>query len=199
MVEARAQGADLLRVADTVVENGFLCKTVPLTLSTYASHLRMIVWASELFGEPPLGCSAQHILRVAAVCACAAKQRGWLSARAMAHQVAGVPWQGDRDAILRGVWLGTVKGRTPRLPRQSVDKALLKALLRHAFPQGRVWWCLIAVLTYNSLLRMPSELFRQHRGYLLQVLGNRFLYGPIRRKQRQDVCTTFAFCLCHAV
>ena len=32
---------------------------------------------------------------------------------------------------------------------------------------------------------------------LLQVAGNRFLYGPIRRKQRQDFCTAFAFCLCN--
>ena len=103
--------------------------------------------------------------------------------------MAGVPWQGDHDAILRGVRLGTVKARAPRLPRQRVDKALLKTLLRHAFSQGRVWWCLIAVVTYNFLLRMPSG--------LLQVAGNRFLYGPIRRKQRQDFCTAFAFCLCN--
>ncbi|CAK0808992.1 unnamed protein product [Prorocentrum cordatum] len=114
----------------------------------------------------------------------------------MAHQAAGVPWQGDHDAILRGVRLVTVKGRTPRQPGQRVDKALMKALLRHAFPQGRVWWCLIAVLAYNFLLRMPSELFRQYRRGLLQVAGNRFLYGPIRRKKRQDFCTAFAFCLC---
>ena len=132
MAEARAQGADLLRLADTVVESRFLCKTVPSTLVTYASHLRMVAWASELLGEPPLGCSVQHIRRVAAVCACASTQHGWLSAWALAHQVAGVPWQGDQDVILKGIRLGTSKCRTPRLLRQKVDRRLLRRLLRHA-------------------------------------------------------------------
>ena len=32
---------------------------------------------------------------------------------------------------------------------------------------------------------------------LAKVAGNRFLYGPTRRKQRQDFCTAFAFSLCN--
>ena len=196
MAEARAAGVNLQSAADSVVQERFLCKTVPSTLRTYASHLRMIAWASELLGEPPLGCSVQHVRRVAAVCACASTQRGWLSAWALAHQVAGVPWQGDQDVILRGIRLGTAKCRAPRLPRQRVDRLLLRRLLRFALSRQRRWWCVIAALAHNFLLRMPSELFAQCTRARVQVNGGRFVYGPIRRKQRIDLCTVFAFCTC---
>ena len=194
--EARASGVDVVGLADTVVQDRFLCKTVPSTLRTYASHLRMVAWACELFGAPPLGCAVQHIRRVAAVCVCASTQRGWLSAWALAHQVAGVPWQEDLYTILRRICLDTAKCSAPRLPRHRFDRRLLRRLLRDAMSQQHTWWCVIAALAYNFLLRMPSELFAQCERALVQPQGGRFVYGPIRRKQRVDLCTVFSFCTC---
>ena len=60
----------------------------------------------------------------------------------------------------------------------------------------RKWWCIIAVLACKFLLRMPSELFAQRSREMVQVAGGRFIYGPIRRKQRVDLRTLCAFCLC---
>eukprot|EP00959_Pyramimonas_sp_CCMP1952_P220131 4602562-Pyramimonas_sp.AAC.1 len=40
--EARASGVDVVSLADRVVQDRFLCKTVPSTLRTYASPLRMV-------------------------------------------------------------------------------------------------------------------------------------------------------------
>jgi hypothetical protein len=69
-------------------------------------------------------------------------------------------------------------------------------LLKRAVAKGSVWWAIILVLTYSFMLRMPSELFAQYRRELVQETGGRFIYGPIRRKQRLDWCNVMAFCTC---
>jgi len=196
LAEAKAQGLNITELADGVVERRFMSKIVESSSQTYASHLKMIAWASELFGACPLGCTVEHIRRVAAVCTCASTQRGWLSAWAMAHQVAAVPWQGDSDVILRGIRLGTSKCRIPRFPRNRVDGRMVLRLLKRAVSEGKMWWSVILVLTYSFLLRMPSELFSQYDRSKLEQRGGRFTYSPIRRKQRLDWCAATAFCTC---
>ena len=196
LAAARAHGVDISSLADGVVERRFMCKIAASSTDTYASHLRMIGWACELFGHDPLGCSVQQIRRVAAVCASASTQRGWLSAWAMSHQIAGRPWAGDDDIILRGLRLGTLKCQVPRFPRNRIDRKMVRSLLKRAVSAGKLWWAAILILAYSFLLRMPSELFAQFRRELLAVHGGRFVYGPIRRKQRQDWCNPVAFCTC---
>ena len=196
MQQAKASGKNIGALADAVAQRRFLCKVVRSTCLTYASHLRMIAWASELFEELPLGCSSQHIRRVATVCASASTLRGWLSAWLLAHQIAGFIWQGDQDPILQGIRKGTFKHQVPRLPRKRIDRIMVLKLLRLAVTQGRIWWSTLLVITYDFLLRMPSELFQQYRSDLLREHNGRFCYGPIRRKQRQDWCVVVAFCMC---
>lgn len=196
LTAAREPGVDIVKLADGVVERRFIYRISESSTTTYASHLGMISLACEVFGCAPLGCSVIDVRRVAAICVCASTQRGWLSAWAMAHQVAGVPWQGDRDIILRGLRIGTLKSRVPRFPRKRVDRKLARALLKRAITGGMSWWSVILVLAYNFLLRMPSELFGQYKRSFLRESGGRFSYGPIRRKQRLDWCTITAFCTC---
>ena len=114
----------------------------------------------------------------------------------MAHHLAGLPWPGDEDIIVRGVRIGTLKLGTPRLPRNRVDKRMVVKLLRKAAADQKWWWCLILVLAYNFMLRMPPELFAQFARPLLRMEGTRFTYGPIRRKQRVNWCSITAFCTC---
>ena len=196
MEDARSNGVDLRRMADGVVERRFMRRVVPTSMATYASHLRMIGWASDVFGDAPLGCSVIHIRRVAAVCTCASTQRGWLSAWAMAHQVAGYEWQGDRDVILRGIRIGTAKCRIPRYPRNRVDASLACSLLKRAASQNLMWWAVILAIAYTFLLRMPSELFQQYDRGRIVASGGTFEYGPIRRKHRTDWSYIKAFCTC---
>jgi hypothetical protein len=196
LTQAKNAGMNVQALTDGIVERGSMRKITCSSAQTYASHLRMVAWASEVFGEPPLGCSVAHIRRVAAVCNCAATQRGWLSAWAMAHEAAQLPWPGDGDVLLRGLRRGTVKCRIPRHPRRRVDMHMVKRLLRRALQRQSAWWAVILVLSYTFLLRMPSELFKQYRRSLLVESSGRFTYGPIRRKQRLDWCTAFAFCTC---
>ena len=94
LAAARANGVNISSLADGVVERPFMCKIAATSTDTYASHLRMIGWACDLFGHEPLGCTVQQVRRVAAVCVCASTQRGWLSAWAMAHQISGRTWVG---------------------------------------------------------------------------------------------------------
>ena len=196
LASAKAEGLDIASLADGVVERRFMCKIAATSTATYASHLRMIGWACELFGHEPLGCTVAQIRRVAAVCSCASTQRGWLSAWAMAHQLAGQDWAGDADIILRGLRLGTLKCQVPRLPRNRIDRKMIRPLLQKAIVKGKIWWAVILILTYSFLLRMPSELFAQYKRELVSVHGGRFVFGPIRRKQRIDWCEAVAFCVC---
>ena len=156
----------------------------------------MISWACELFGEKPLGCQSAHIRRVATICSCASTQRGWLSAWAFAHQIAGVGWLGDDDPILAGIRAGTFKHQVPRASRKRISACVARKLLKVAMESKKWWWSAILVIAYSFLLRMPSELFKQYQRSLLLERSGKFLYGPIRRKQRQDWCTPVAFCYC---
>lgn len=196
MADAKSRGVDIGPLLDGAVESRFMSKIVPSSAMTYASHLRMIAWASELLEVVPLGCSVAHIRRVIAVCFNSSTQRGWLSAWAMAHQLAGMPWQGDGDVILKGIRTGTYKSRAPRMPRNKINRPVVLKLLREAGKRRRFWWSAILALAYSFLLRMPSELFRQFDIKLLAADGGKFTYGPIRRKQRQDWCFITSFCCC---
>ena len=133
---------------------------------------------------------------MASLCSCASTQRGWLSAWHLAHMASGRPWQGDGDPILAGVRKGTYKLQTPRHPRKRINARMVKQLLKIAMQRGWMWWCVILILTYHFLLRMPSELFQQYDRRLLHTHRGKFCYGPIRRKQRQDWCTVVSFCYC---
>ena len=114
----------------------------------------------------------------------------------MARKLAGYQWAGDDDIILRGLRLGTLKCQMPRFPRNRTDRKMVRPLLQLALARGKLWWAIIFILSYSFLLRMPSELFAQYRRQLLSVHGGRFVYGPIRRKQRLDWCEAVAFCVC---
>ena len=114
----------------------------------------------------------------------------------MAHQVAGLPWSGDGDVILRGIRAGTARSRVPRMPRRRIDRPLIKRLLRRAAGRRSLWWSVILIITYTFLLRMPSELFKQYRRGLLNLTGGKFQYGAIRRKHKVDWQFVPAFCVC---
>ena len=68
----------------------------------------------------------------------------------MAHEMAGMQWSGDQDAILRGLRIGTLKSRPARLPRNRVDGGLAARLSRRA-----VRWTNVVGIHFSSSLQFP--------------------------------------------
>lgn len=77
-------------------------------------------------------------------------------------------------------------------------KALLRKILAEAAKASDWEAGFFAVTAYTFGLRAPSELIRQAKASLFKDLGTKIVYGPIKRKGKQELQTLSRWCTCSA-
>jgi hypothetical protein len=189
-------GIDLAQFCDQIADARAGSAVRESTAHMYNSHLRQIFRVCELLHACGLPASLATIRRVSSAVGNPSTLRRWLAAWRRLHCVARLRWEGDGDPFLLAVRTGLRQTLGPQLPKKRCQKQLLRTILQEA--AARHWWEVggLAVLAYTFGLRVPSELMRQAKAELFVCRGNRIVYGPIRRKGKQELQTLKRWCIC---
>ena len=79
--------------------------------------------------------------------------------------------------------------------RHRLLQVLKRCICEHMYLEAAA-----AALAYIFGLRVPSELLMQAHSSIFRLRGSsKILYGPIRRKGKQQLCTLCRFCTCATV
>jgi hypothetical protein len=167
--EFKQSGGDLNALADEKIQGRMAAGIEDTTSATYFSFINMLQWACSVFECEVCPAHLQSIRRVALVCNNPSTLRGWLAAWRRLHMQRGHPWEGDKDAVLKAIRIGTLKATPVGPPKRRVRRPLLRKLLQTAIRSNRFWIGAMLNIGYIFALRMPSELFRQGKRSQFQV------------------------------
>ena len=190
------KGADIHAALHAVAMKRVQSSIMLSSARTYASHLRMILWASQVLEICPLPATLQSIRLVATCVSNASTLRGWLAAWRLAHVIAGRSWEGDSDATLKACRTGVLKTQPNSTVRQRINRKLARRLLVRAVNAGDFKWAACANFCFCLLLRIPSEFLGQFKQSLVVVDRRGLRYGPIHRKGKIENQHVRAFCTC---
>ena len=190
-------GGNVMDVADVTLQGRMAASMEDTTGVKYYSHINMLQWACSVFECPICPASVQNIRRVALVCNNPSTLRGWLAAWRRLHIQRGFTWEGDNDAVLKAVRVGTLKAAPLGPPKRRVRRPLLRKLLRAAISSGRMWIGAMLNLGYIFALRMPSELFRQGRRSQFLLSARSIRIVNLKRKHKRSLCELARWCTCN--
>eukprot|EP00973_Karenia_brevis_P042586 5895725-Karenia_brevis.AAC.1 len=99
-------GTNIREALQAVASSRIQSSILQSSARTYASHLRMILWASKFLDLVPLPADMECIRLVATCVNNSSTLRGWLAAWRLAHLISGHTWKGDNDEKLKAIRLG---------------------------------------------------------------------------------------------
>jgi len=196
---AQQGGYDPRLVADAFVGSRLLTSLRESTVESYLSALRIVFLFCHILHCDMIPASRQSIWRFAALISNASSLKVYLAAWRKAHILSGFYWPCEACPILRDIRKGVanmmaVRGLRPRIRARRLIALVYVAVRRGAWATA----CRYA-LSYQYLLRVPSELLAQFTISLLHVdpsTGFTAL-GPLRRKTSRSE-TLYAPCICNS-
>ena len=192
----KTSGGDVAALADETLHGRMAAGIEDSTGITYYSHINMLEWACSIFDCPIVPAGLHHIRRVALVCNSPSTLRGWLAAWRRLHLQRGSPWEGDSDAVLKAIRIGTLRAAPAGPPNRRVRRQLLRKLLHAAIRSERYWIGAMLNIGYIFALRMPSELLRQGKRPQFQMGSKTIRIINLKRKQKRSLCELARWCTC---